>query len=113
MGTRAGLLGAAGLGCAFLAVGALAALDFQRAFIVFHALFFPGKDNWMFDWRTDEIILVLPEAFFRNCAILILALLIFWCAALILADLWACRRRRRTLEGAASPCRSCPGRPQV
>ena len=83
-----------GLGAVFLVVAALAALDFDRAFVIFHGIFFPGKDNWIFDWRTDPIILFLPEEFFRSCAILILALLLFWCAALIGADLWADRGRR-------------------
>ena len=77
----------AGLGGAFLIVGALAALDFDRAFVVFHALFFPGKDNWLFDPRTDRIITILPQEFFRNCAIFILALLVLGCTALILWDL--------------------------
>ena len=58
----------AGLGGAFLIVGGLAALDFDRAFVIFHSLFF-------------------PEEFFRNCAILILALLIAGCAAFIIFDL--------------------------
>ena len=92
-GRGPGFWAAAGLGVSFLAVGGLAALDFDRAFVVFHALFFPGKDNWIFDWRTDPIILFLPQDFFRNCAILILALLLLWCAALIGADLWAARRK--------------------
>ena len=52
-------------------VGVLASIDFDRAFEVFHTIFFPGKDNWLFDPRTDQIILVMPQAFFRNCAILI------------------------------------------
>ena len=82
-------------------------LDFQRAFVVFHTLFFPGKTNWLFDWRTDPIILFLPEAFFRNCALLILILLVFWCAVLIAADLWAGRLRRKQAGGA--PCSGCPG----
>lgn len=77
----------AGLGIVFLLIGALAALDFDRAFVVFHALFFPGKDNWLFDPRADQIINILPEVFFRNCAILILALLVLGCAALIAFDL--------------------------
>ena len=47
----------AGLGGAFLLVGALAALDFDRAFVLFHALFFPGKDNWLFDPRVDPGVL--------------------------------------------------------
>lgn len=77
----------AGLGGVFLLTGALAALDFDRAFVVFHALFFPGKDNWLFNPATDQIINILPQEFFRNCAILILALLVLGCAALILWDL--------------------------
>ena len=77
----------AGLGGAFLLVGALAALDFDRAFVLFHALFFPGKDNWLFDPATDQIIYILPQVFFRNCALLILAILILGCAALIFWDL--------------------------
>ena len=54
-----------------LVVGALAALDFNRAFVIFHSIFFPGKDNWLFNWYTDQIIRVLPQQFFMNCAILI------------------------------------------
>ncbi len=52
-------------------LGLLIATDFSRAFVIFHKIFFPGKDNWTFDPWTDEIIMVLPEEFFRNCAILI------------------------------------------
>ena len=52
-------------------IGALAALDFDRAFVIFHSIFFPGKTNWVFDWYTDQIIRVLPQAFFMNCAIFI------------------------------------------
>ena len=52
-------------------IGCLAALDFDRAFVVFHSLFFPGKTNGVFDWSHDPIIRVLPQVFFRNCAILI------------------------------------------
>ena len=94
LGRGPGFWAAAGLGASFLAVGGLAALDFDRAFVIFHSLFFPGKDNWIFDWRTDPIILFLPQDFFRNCAVLILALLLLWCAALIVADLWAGKRRK-------------------
>lgn len=95
LGRGPGLWAATGLGVSFLAVGGLAALDFDRAFVIFHSIFFPGKDNWIFDWQTDPIILFLPQDFFRNCAILILALLLVWCGALIAADLWAGKRTRR------------------
>ena len=77
----------AGLGTVFLVIAALAALDFDRAFVVFHALFFPGKSNWLFDPREDQIINILPQVFFRNCAILILAILAAGCAGLMAFDL--------------------------
>lgn len=83
------------LGAAFLILGGLAALDFDRAFVVFHALFFPGKDNWIFDPAVDQIITILPQRFFMDCAILILALLVIGCAALIVGDLLAGRRRKK------------------
>ena len=63
---------------------ALAATDFDRAFTAFHGIFFPGKENWLFDPATDPVILLLPEEFFRNCAIAIAASLLLVCLALIL-----------------------------
>lgn len=64
----------------------LVASDFDRAFEVFHQIFFPGKDNWLFDPRTDEIITVLPEQFFMNCAIFIGCGLVFFSGITIAAD---------------------------
>lgn len=55
-----------------LAVWAL--VDFTSLFTAFHTLFFPGKTNWIFDWRTDEIILILPEAFWARAAALVAGL---------------------------------------
>ncbi len=52
-------------------VGGLAAIDFDKAFVAFHSVFFPCKTNWIFDYDVDEIINVLPVEFFMNCAILI------------------------------------------
>lgn len=68
-------------------IGILAAIDFDRAFTVFHTIFFPGKDNWLFDPATDEIINVLPEEFFMNCAILIGAGVLVFSAGIIIADI--------------------------
>lgn len=68
----------AGILLVFALVGVLGALDFDRAFTAFHSIFFPGKTNWLFDPRTDQIILILPDSFFRNCAVLALALLAAW-----------------------------------
>ena len=109
LGHGPGFWAAIGLGGLFLIVGGLAATNFERAFVVFHSIFFPGKTNWLFDWRTDPIILLLPEDFFRNCAILILTLLVFWCVVLIAADLLAQCRRKKLAPPPASPCSGCPG----
>lgn len=78
----------------FLLLGGLAALDFGRAFFVFHMIFFPGKENWIFDYDTDEIIKILPEVFFRNCAILILVCIMLFCVAFISIDLWKERKKK-------------------
>lgn len=77
-----------------LVIGGLAALDFDRAFVVFHSIFFPGKDNWIFDWRTDEIILVLPQAFFMYCAMLIGASVLVFAGILLLREYRQAKRMR-------------------
>lgn len=78
--------GAAGMAALLVLIGIAAATDFDRAFTVFHSLFFPGKDNWVFNAATDPVILIMPEAFFRNCAILILAVLLVISAVIIILD---------------------------
>lgn len=85
-GHGAAFWGAAGIGAVLLVIGAAAATNFDRAFTVFHSLFFPSEDNWIFDPALDPIITLMPEEFFRNCAIFILAVLIAACAAIIIAD---------------------------
>ena len=65
----------------------IVAIDFDKAFEVFHAIFFPGKTNWVFDPYADEIINVMPQEFFMNCAIIIAVGLISFALALIIADI--------------------------
>lgn len=93
LGHTPGFWSAVGLGASISLVGALAATDFDKAFTVFHKLFFPGKDNWLFDPRTDPIIKMLPAEFFRNCGILILAVILLSCAGLLLWD-WRVRQKK-------------------
>ena len=83
-GRTPGFWAACALGGVILVVAALAATDFDRAFTVFHSIFFPGKDNWLFDPATDPVIALLPEEFFRNCAIAIAASLLGLCLVLVL-----------------------------
>lgn len=81
-----GFWSAVGLGAGFLVVGGLVAIDFEKAFTVFHKIFFPGKDNWVFDGYEDPVIYMLPAEFFRNCAILIFAVIFLSCIGLLLYD---------------------------
>lgn len=85
-GHTPGFWSTVGLGAILAMVGGLAALDFDRAFTVFHKLCFPGKDNWIFRRYKDPVIDMLPEEFFRNCAIVIFALIALSCTGLILWD---------------------------
>ena len=59
----------------------LGAVNFDKAFVVFHKLFFPGKTNWLFDPTTDEIIRILPEQYFMDCAILAISVIAAVCIA--------------------------------
>lgn len=83
-GRTPGFWAACALGGVILVVAALAATNFGRVFTVFHSIFFPGKDNWLFDPATDPVIVLLPEEFFRNCAIAIAASLLGLCLVLVL-----------------------------
>lgn len=65
----------------FAVIGGLGSLNFDRAFTVFHHIFFPGKTNWLFDPNVDQIIQILPEVYFRNCAILVIGLVLLLCIA--------------------------------
>ena len=56
----------------FLSVGIYAVCNFDNAFVIFHSLLFPGKDNWIFDSDLDPIIDALPVEFFMSSAGLIL-----------------------------------------
>lgn len=73
-------------------LGGLAALDFDRAFTVFHSVFFPGKTNWLFNPHTDPIILVMPQEFFMHCAMLIGAGVLIFSVGILL---WERRRLKK------------------
>lgn len=62
------------LGGVLLILGAWALVDFNSLFTVFLAISFPGKSNWLFDYRTDQIILILPVDFWARAAALVAAL---------------------------------------
>ena len=71
----------------FALIGGLVALDFDTAFTIFHKMFFPGKDNWLFNPYTDGVIMILPQDFFMNCAILIFSSIVLLCAGYVIVGL--------------------------
>lgn len=62
----------------FIIISLLSAIfiDFSKAFVVFHKIFF-NNDYWIFDERTDPIIKVLPEEVFMVYALVVIGLVIF------------------------------------
>lgn len=79
-------------------VGIAIAVDFENAFRLFHTIFFPGKDNWLFSWYEDEIIRILPEEFFMSCGILII---VVWFAACIALIVRGVIKRKKLLKAVA------------
>lgn len=59
------------------------AVDFNRAFVIFHRIFF-RNDYWLFDPVTDPVITILPDTFFMHCAIMIIVIVLLFCLAFIL-----------------------------
>lgn len=78
---------------AFVVLGVVVSIDFNTAFIVFHKLFFAGKDNWTFHPNKDEIIKILPQQFFMNCAIFILLGIVLISLSIILVQI--IKRKKR------------------
>ncbi|MGN0806619.1 MAG: TIGR01906 family membrane protein [Candidatus Coproplasma sp.] len=70
-------------------------VGFDAAFEAFHTIFFPGKTNWIFDAREDQIINVMPQEFFLNCAIIIAVALVTFSAVLIITEVVIGRRRKK------------------
>lgn len=58
-------------------LGFFMAMNFDRAFVLFHRLLF-DNDYWLFDPARDPIIHYLPESFFLYMAMAILGLWLFF-----------------------------------
>ena len=56
-------------------VGAGIAINWDKAFVIFHKIFF-RNDYWIFSADTDPVITILPDTFFLHCAVMILALVV-------------------------------------
>ena len=62
-------------------------VGFDKFFEIFHNIFFHGKDNWLLDSKTDEIIKILPQEFFMNCAILVLSIIFIITIIIIIKEI--------------------------
>ena len=69
-----------------LGLGLWGLVDFESLFVAFHTLFFPGKTNWIFDPRADQIILILPEDFWARAAALVAGLAFLFSFLLLLGE---------------------------
>lgn len=56
-------------------LGALAIFQWETLFVSFHSILF-RNNYWLFDPVTDPIILVLPDGFFFQCAVVILIIVL-------------------------------------
>ncbi len=75
-------------------LGILAALFWDKMFVIFHELFF-NNDYWIFDYRTDPIILLLPDEFFMHCAFLIFGGVLFGAAVCLVSYLVLKKRDKK------------------
>lgn len=69
------------------ALAIFALIDVNSAYAFFHAILFPGKDNWVFNPNTDPIINALPEQFFLDCGILIFGVMLLILFAVIIFNI--------------------------
>ena len=56
-------------------LGLLAVFQWDNLFTTFHTILF-RNNYWLFDPRTDPVILILPDSFFFQCAVGILAVVL-------------------------------------
>lgn len=62
-------------------------INFDRAFVLFHKLFF-RNDYWLFDPTTDPVITILPDSFFMHSALLIIVIVVLFSIAFLTVYLW-------------------------
>ena len=70
------------------------AIDFDRAFVLFHKIAF-DNDLWIFDPRADPVINYLPEGLFMRNAFAIMALMVLLAVGCIVWDRLLRRRQAK------------------
>ncbi len=69
-------------------------VNFDMLFIAFHKLVF-NNSFWIFDYKKDPVIQMLPEQFFLNCLIYILFLIFSFSIVLFMVYKWLKRVKIR------------------
>ena len=77
-----------------VALAALIATDFTKYFTCFHLIFF-DNDDWILDPKTDLLINIVPEGFFRDTAYTIAFLFLGICLLLWLAAAYLRKRAKK------------------
>ena len=63
-------------------------VGFDKCFDVFHKIFFTGKNDWLLNPDTDEIIKILPEQYFMNVAILFISIVSLISIVIIIREIY-------------------------
>ena len=68
-------------------VGLLCAICWDKAFVWFHKIAF-RNDYWIFNWYEDEVIRILPDTFFLQCAGIIIGIVILFNLLCLLSGIY-------------------------
>lgn len=77
-------------------VGTFALINFDALFLIFHKVTF-SNDDWLFDPETDPIINLLPESYFLDCALVIVAVMLIG-AAVCLILYFSFKKKNKTVN---------------
>ncbi len=89
--------GALGALLLILIFGIAVLADFDGAFTGFHAILFPGKDNWLLNVYSDPVVRLLPEQFFVHCGIFV-AFGVFIFSSVFIIWCWFHQRQRKNTK---------------
>jgi uncharacterized membrane protein len=87
--------GAVAAGAVALALGLIAALAFEQAFLLFHEVFFP-QGNFLFDPATSNLVRLYPDWYWQGITFRIGLSFIAVAAAVAVAASAGLRRARST-----------------
>ncbi|KFN01356.1 TIGR01906 family membrane protein [Bacillus clarus] len=73
------------------------AINFEKSFVLFHKLLF-SNDYWLFDIKTDPVILMLPEEFFMHAACVILILILLGSAFCYFMYKYLVKKRKSSIK---------------